>query len=341
MKFFDELSGIPVAETTSPKTPHKLQVIRKATIVKGKPAKIPCLEIGRQTYAITRGPVTVVGLEDEWYEDVRDPDSVINILANNPGFKPDIFTFWQRLPEIEPRYSFHTEWEEIAVLPIQSYEHWWKHQIKSRVRNLIRKAEKEGVEVRETAYDDEFVRGMTAIFNESPVRQGRRFWHFGKDFETVKRQFSQYVFRERMIGAYYRGELIGFVMLGNAGRFGITGQIISSVKHRDKATTNALVGRSVEICEKQRLPYLVYFFWSHDSLAEFKRRCGFERIRVPRYFVPLTLKGRLALQLGVHRGWKAALPAGLKDRLKKLRRFWNESPSDKQHAAHVAQPPEE
>ena len=61
-----------------------------------------------------------------------------------------------------------------------------RHQIKSRVRNQIRKAEKEGLVVKEVPYDDDFVRGMTAIFNESPVRQGRPFWHYGKSFETVK-----------------------------------------------------------------------------------------------------------------------------------------------------------
>ena len=73
-----------------------------------------------------------------------------------------------------------------------------------------------GVEVRECAYDDDFVRGMTSIFNETPIRQGRRFWHYGKDFETVKRQFSRNLFREDLIGAYYQGELIGFAMLGRS-----------------------------------------------------------------------------------------------------------------------------
>ena len=293
--------------------------------MKGKPAKIPCLEIGRQTYAITRGPLTVVGLQDEWYEDVRDPDSVIETIRNNRGFKPDIFTFWQRLPDVEPKYSFPMEWEELAVLPIKSYDHWWNHQIKSRIRNLVRKSEKEGVEVREATYDDDFVRGMTAIFNESPVRQGRRFWHYGKDFVTVKRQFSRFLFREEMIGAYYRGEFIGFIMLANAGQYAIPGQIISSIRHRDKATNNALIAKAVEVCERKRLSYLVYGHWGDDSLAEFKRRCGFERTSVPRYFVPLTAKGRLGLKLGVHRGWKAALPSQIKTPLKRLRRFWNES----------------
>jgi hypothetical protein len=75
------------------------------------------------------------------------------------------------------------------------------------------------------------------------------------------------------------------------------------------------------------LSYLVYLFWSDDSLAEFKRRCGFEKTRVPRYFVPLTLKGRLALKLGLHRGWKAVLPGRIKTPLKNLRRSWYASKS--------------
>jgi hypothetical protein len=303
----------------------ELDIFCKETVVNGKSGRISCIQIAGKTYTISRNPIKVVALEDEWYEDVDDPASVIKSLNSNSGFRPDIFTFWQRIPNVEQRYSFYTEWEELAVLPIKSYNHWWTDQIKSRVRTLIRKTEKEGVEIKEVAFDDDFARGMTAIFNEAPVRQGRRFWHYGKSFETIKSQFSRFIYRETMIGAYLDGELIGFVMLGNAGKYGLTGGIIASLKHRDKAITNALVAKSVKICEREKLPYLVYFFWSDDSLAEFKRRCGFERTRVPRYFVPLTLKGKLALRLGIHRGWKTAIPSGIRSRLKKWRRAWNES----------------
>jgi hypothetical protein len=264
----------------------------------------------------------VVRLEDEWYADVRDLTFVIDVLKNASGFNPDIFTFWQRLPNVEPKYQYHTEWESIAGLPIQSYDYWFNRQISSRLRSQIRKATREGLDVREAAYDDKFVRGMTEIFNEVPIRQGRRFWHYGKDFETIKRQFSRYIYREDMIGAYHSGEMIGFIMLGNAGDYGITGQIISKVKHRDKVTNNALIGKAVEVCAKKNLPYLVYLHWTSDSLAEFKRRCGFEEIKVPRYFVPLTQKGKLTLKLGLHRGWKAALPDRIKGPLKQLRKFW-------------------
>ena len=207
-----------------------------------------------------------------------------------------MFTFWQRFPDTVPKYQFHQESEQIAVLPIQSLDHWFSHQIKSRVRTSVRKAEKEGLVVKETLYDDAFVKGMTTIFNEAPIRQGRPFWHYGKDFETVKQQFSRYLYREHMIAAYYQDEMIGFIMLGDAGRFGLTGQIISSIKHRDKATNIALDCQRSRGLRKRKLEYLVYLFWSEDSLSEFKRRCGFEKTSVPRYFVPLT-EGELGLKL--------------------------------------------
>jgi hypothetical protein len=226
---------------------QSLQIFAKDTLIKGQPGQIECVDILGQTFTITRGPLTVVSLEDEWYDDLRDPETVIAALREQRDVSADVLTFWQRLPDIMPKFSYHQEWDEIAVLPSKSYADWWNNHIKSRVRSQIRKAEKEGVVVKECPYDDDFVRGMTAIFNEAAVRQGRRFWHYGKDFDTVKHQFARYIHREHMIGAYYRDEMIGLIMLGNAGTFGLTGQIISSIKHRDKATNNALVAKAVEV----------------------------------------------------------------------------------------------
>jgi hypothetical protein len=302
--------------------PRKLPVFTKEAVVNGEPTEMECMEIGGQTYTITKGAVRMAGLEDDWFEDVRDPDSVITSLRRNRGLKPDIFTFLQRLPETEPRYTYQMEYESIAALPIRNYDHWWNKQIKAVTRNMVRKSQKAGVEVREVVFDDDFVRGMVTIFNETPIRQGRRFWHYGKDFDTVKRQFSRFLFREDVIGAYYRDELIGFVMLGDAGRYGVLGQIISLVQHRDKATNNALIAKAVEVCARKELPYLVYGLWANSSLVDFKRHSGFEEAKLPRYFVPITQKGKLVLKLGVHRDWKAIVPDRVKSPLKRLRRSW-------------------
>lgn len=297
-------------------------VFHKETLVKGRSAQIECVEINGQVFTITGRMLRVVSLEDDWYEDVRDPEAVIDALRSRSDLSADIFTFWQRPPHTQPRYSYHAEWDELAVLPISTYEDWWNKQIKSRIRTTIRKSRKAGLEVKEVAFDDEFVAGMTAIFNESPVRQGRHFWHYGKDFDTVKAQFSRYIHRERMIGAYFEGNMVGLIMLGDAGEFALLGQIISSLHHRDKAPNNALVAKAVEVCAERGIGYLVYWYWGDDSLAEFKRRCGFERVLTPRYYVPLTVKGDLALRIGAHRGFASMIPPGMKRSLKRLRSAW-------------------
>lgn len=308
-------------EAISSGTAEKPRVFHKEKVVNGERTRVQCVEINGQIYCFGRGLVSVASLEDEWYEDVNNPDSVIGALADSE-VRPDIFTFWQRVPETEPRYQYYTEWESLAVLPIKSFDYWWNKQAKGTTRNMVRKSQKAGVEVREATFDDDFVRGMVDIFNEVPVRQGFPFWHYGKDFETVKREFSQFLFREDLIGAYYQGELIGFAMLANAKRYGVIGMFISKMNHRDKATNNALMAKTIEVCEKRRLPYLVYTTWRDTSLVDFKRHSGFQEMRVPRYFVPLTQKGKLALKLGFHRQLKDHLPNVVKKPLKELRKRW-------------------
>jgi hypothetical protein len=161
---------------------------------------------------------------------------------------------------------------------------------------------------------------MVAIFNETPIRQGRPFWHYGKDFETVKREFSRYLFREELYGAYADGELIGFIFLIDAGHIAMLGQIISMIRHREKAPNNALIAKAVEVCAARQVPCLAYALWpAPGSLRDFKKYNGFECVPLPRYYVPLTLKGRLALMLKLHRGASARIPDSILSRLKSLR----------------------
>jgi hypothetical protein len=290
--------------------------------VRGRSAEISCVDVLGLTFEITAGPVRTLRLQDEWFEDVPDPDSVLRAVRGRRDIGADVFTFWQRVPELNPRFSYHVEWEDIAVLPVSTYEEWLTTRLNAKNRNRVRKAERSGVEVREVPFDDDFLRGMFAIFNESPIRQGRAFWHYGKSLETLKSQFSRYLYRESMIGAYYAGEMIGFIMLADAGAYAMPGQIISSLRHRDKSTNNALIAKAVQVCETRGFGHLVYYHWGEGSLAEFKRHCGFERTRVPRYFVPLTATGRLAMRCGAHRGPAAMLPDGLRKSLKDLRTRW-------------------
>jgi hypothetical protein len=265
----------------------------------------------------------IARLEQEWYEDVEDPRTLISQLCKSEP-RPDILTFWQRLPETEPKYSYRMEADSIAALPIKSYSFWWDKQIDCKTRNMVRKATKKGIIVKPATFDDCFIQGMTSIFNETPMRQGRPFLHYGKDFETVKRGFSRFLFREEIFGAYLGNELVGFIFLADAGGYIYLGQIISKIAHRDLAPNNALLAKAVERCAEKGVPYLAYALWLEDSLGGFKRSNGFQKFDLPRYYVPLTGKGKLALKLGLHRGWKEVVPKPLRKPLKKLRSRWHD-----------------
>ncbi len=130
------------------------------------------------------------------------------------------------------------------------------------------------------------------------------------------------MFREEIFGAYLGEELVGFIMLAYAKNYAYLGQIISKIAHRDLAPNNLLLAKAVERCAEKGVPYLVYALWLEDSLGDFKRSNGFQKFDLPRYYVPLTGKGKLALKLGLHRGWKEAVPKPLRKPLKKLRRRW-------------------
>jgi hypothetical protein len=258
--------------------------------------------------------------QQEWFEDVENPEVLIDALRKSKHH-PDILTFWQRLPDTEPKYSYPMERDSIAALPIKSYSFWWEKQIDRKTRNKIRKAKKNGVIVKPASFDDAFVRGITSIFNETPIRQGRSY----PMEKTLKQkcQFSRFLFREEIFGAYLGEELVGFIMLAYAENYAFLGQIVSKIAHRDLAPNNALLAKAVERCAEKGLPYLVYALWLEDSLGDFKRGNGFQKFDLPRYYVPLTGKGKVALKLSLHRGWKGALPNRLKSPLKKLRKFWH------------------
>jgi|SRR5438552_3081510 len=264
--------------------------------------------------------------QDEWFDDIDNPEMLIDNLRKSKH-RPDILTFWQRLPDTKPKYSYAMELDSIAALPIKSYSYWWEKQIDRKARNKARKAEKKGVIIRPATLDERFIQGMTSIFNETPIRQGRRYLHYGKDLETVKREFSRFSFREELFGAYLGEEVIGFIILSNAGNYAFLGQIISKIAYRDLAPNNALLAKAVERCAEIGVPYLVYAYWLDDSLGDFKRSNGFQKFDLPRYFVPLTRKGKVALSLGLHRlspfglhrGWKRTVPKQVREPLKKLR----------------------
>lgn len=278
---------------------------------------------------MVRGRLIRVGrLESDAIDFPDDPTATLRDLqAARAGI--DVFTFVQTLPRTQPEFTYPMEWDNFAAMPVSTFEHWWNKQIDRKVRNMARKGEKHGLVVRESTLDAAFARGIWDIYNESPIRQGKPFWHYGKDVETVRRENASFLERSVIIGAYFQEALIGFskLVISNDGHQALMMQILSMMKHRDKSPTNALIAQAVRSCAERGISHLVYASFGYgrkkrDSLADFKLSNGFQRVDVPRYFVPLTLRGKVAMQLGLHHRLSEHLPEAVIARVRKLRGSW-------------------
>jgi len=272
--------------------------------------------------------VRIARLDADKYLFVDDPESVINALRASQQ-RIDLFTFIQRVNETLPKYPYPMEWDNFAVLPVSTFDHWWTKQVDAKTRNMVRKAEKKSVILREVSLEDSLAHGIWRIYNESSIRQGRRFPHYGKDQNTVYREAATYLERSQFIGAFLDEELIGFIKLvwdEPGTQVGLM-NIMSLIQHRDKAANNALLAAAVRFCGSRHISSLVYSNFAYgkkqgDSLSEFKRNNGFQQVDVPRYYVPLTLWGQLAFRLGLHHRFVDRLPESIAAKLRAYREAW-------------------
>ena len=286
------------------------------------------MEVCHKKLRVSGKLIRVGFIDGEGYQFLDDPAAALAELRRS-GPRIDIFTFIQKLSDTAPQYGYPMEWDNMAALPISTFDEWMTKQIDFKVRNKVRKAAKSGVTVKEVAYDDAYVRGIHAIYNESPVRQGKPFWHYGKDIEAVRKMNATYMDRSIFIGAYFENALIGFVKLvfnEDRTQAGLM-QIVSMIGYQDKAPTNALIAHAVRSCADRGIPYLWYANMTYgkkqiDGLADFKRHNGFQKIDVPRYFVPLTLLGRAGLRFGLHRGLNDWIPEPIAATYRRIRKQW-------------------
>lgn len=299
--------------------------------IKGKAIKSPSITINNKTLVVTGKWIRTVAVNDEaWIEGqaVNDPEIFIAELKQ-AKLKADIFTFAQKLPHTEPKYEFFMELDNYAVVPITSFDDWWTKRIPQVTRKNVRRSARMGVVVKVTDFDDELVKGIMKIYNESPIRQGRSFWHYGKDFDTVKKENSTYMSNSDFVCAYFNDELIGFIKLVYTGKEASIMQIISMIKHQDKRPTNALLSKAVAICETKGMEFFIYgqYVYGNNTrspLIEFKQRNGFEMVNIPRYYVPLTIKGKIILKLKLHHGLVGLIPGKIYDVLLNIRSKWYE-----------------
>jgi hypothetical protein len=279
--------------------------------------------------------IRIASLDGDMYTFPDDLDALLGALRKC-GTRIDLFTFMQRIPETTPKYDFPMEWDNLAVLPVSTFENWWKNQINSFPRNRARQAEKKGVVLREVPYGDELLKGICEVYNEVPVRQGKRFPHYGMTLERAREYAGTFLDRSVYIGAFLGDSMIGFIKLvfDESRTHACLVHILSMVQHKDKAPTNALIAQAVRSCADHGIAYLVYERFSYgkkqgDSLSRFKEVNGFRRMDLPRYYIPLTSLGRVAFRLGLHRKFVDRLPESVAAKLRDFRNSWHQQVSER------------
>lgn len=294
------------------------------------------LNIAGQNVVFRGRVVRIAWLDADKYEFLTDPEAMIQALRKC-GERVDLFTFLQPLPgslegalKCEPVHSYPMEWDNLAVLPVSTFDHWWTRQIRPEVRNRARQAVKKGVVLREVPFDESLVRGIWEIYNECPLRQGRPFPHYGESIETVHDEEATYLEQSIFIGAFFEDRLIGFIKLvtDRARKQANLMNILSRIQYRDKAPTNALIAEAVRCCAQRGIPYLLYQNYTYgnkpaDGLTKFKEINGFLRLELPRYYVPLTRVGSAALFLGLHHRLADLLPESIYQKLQGWRNAWH------------------
>jgi hypothetical protein len=281
--------------------------------VKGRTTFVPSAAIDGRVVIVTGKWLKTAAIRDQEFVDViGNPGSFVDALKNSE-LKADLFTFIQRPPDASPKFGFHIEPDNYAAVPITTFKDWWE-RVPQETRKNVRRSAKRGLVVKTVPFSDELARGIHCLCNETPVRQGKPFWHFGKDFETVKREHATYLERSEFIGAFFENELVGFIKLIYVDRLAHILHILAANAHYDKRPTNALIAKAVEVCAQKGVGYFVYGQYAYgnktqSSLAELKRRNGFEQINFARYYVPLTRKGKMAVALRLYRGAVGLLPS--------------------------------
>jgi hypothetical protein len=286
------------------------------------------MDVGGTGIQIRGSLVKIARLDGEKFLFTNDPEAIVTALRKSKS-RVDLFTFIQKVSATTPKNNYPMEWDNLAVLPISTFDHWWNQQLGFKARNKAKQAEKKGIVLREVPFSDELVRGIWEIYNETPTRQGRKFPHYGKDLETVYKEEATYLDRSMFVGAYLGDKLVGFIKLlwdYDGSQAGLL-NIVSLIEQRDKAPTNALVAHAVRACAERKTPYLVYSNFAYgkrtsDSLSDFKERNAFQRVNLPRYFVPLTPIGSIALKLGLHKKLAEHIPEWMILKLREIRKSW-------------------
>lgn len=297
-----------------------MDMARNATVEisvnKGHWITVPTLDVrGKNVIVKGRWIRTATIHDEEWLEtELENPELCLKELKEQgrSGLRADIFTFAQKLPATLPRYSYPMEWESLAAVHLTTFKEWWE-KLPQETRKNVRRSQKRGVVVTVKPFDDDLIKGIVEVNNDTRMVQGVANPYFGKSFEEVKKDHLSFVDRSDFVCACSGNELLGLLKIVYRGEIASVLSFISKPNQTDKRPANALIAKAVELCAEKGVSYLTYGNFNYGNkrdspLRQFKIRNGFDEVLVPRFFVPLTAWGTVCLKLKLHRGFLGILP---------------------------------
>jgi hypothetical protein len=298
--------------------------------VRGRWVTIPAVDVdGKKVIATGKRLRTAKVRGEEMMEkELQNPEAYIEKLKSdaNKALKADIFTFTQKLPATQPKYSYPMEWESVAAIHLTSFKEWWE-DLPQETRKNVRRSQKRGVTVGIREFDRDLIDAIRQVNDESPLRQGMRNGYYGKSHEETKKLYGEFVGRCDFICASFGEELIGFLHLIYRGDVAAILNLTTKQSHFDKRPANALMAKMAELCEAKGISHISYGLYNYGNkrdhpLRTFKIRNGFKEILVPRYFVPLNRWGWLCMKAKLHRGLIGILPHSVITLAAGIRSFW-------------------
>jgi len=206
----------------------------------------------------------------------------------------DIFTYWRR-NWVKRQVSDDTILKRniLAVLRLPDSYDCWYGSLDKRVRHAIRTSR---TSLEQCTVDDG-TDAIASIYAEIEERQGRPF-----PFHSIDAAELERIMVRRNESVFFRG-LVGDRIVGAARvipsmseGFAIVASFISRSSDFDKKPNDRLLAGLVEWAIQNQIRLLMYDYLGDDSLGFFKRRHGFCPLPIPRYAVPLTIRGSLVLR---------------------------------------------
>ena len=335
-------SPLEVQYTGMVRSSHSVEVR-----IKGRWVAVPVMRVNGNELT-TKGKwlrIARIRGEEMMEQGVDDPESYIAALKRDTDhiLKSDIFSFTQKLPQTQPKFPYPMEWESVAAIPLDGFKQWWE-SLPQESRKNVRRSQKRGVVIKVKDFDEELIEGIRGVNDDSPMRQGLQNAYYGLTSEETSKRYGEFLGRCDFICAYSDEEMIGFLHLVYRGNVAAILNLTSKPSHFDKRPANALIAKAMEISEVRGISHITYGLYNYGNkrdspLREFKIRNGFKEFLVPRYFVPLTLWGRLCMKARLHRGLIGNLPPSVITTGLRARALWYDLKTFLRRCSSMAEQP--